>query len=171
MESVFDLPAHPLFVHTPLVLMPLLALAAIAVALRPRWRQAFGPVLIVASVVLVGVTVMATQSGEQFDNLLEDQGVEIDIEDHQSLGEATQTLVLVFAALLVGSSTVAMVGARRRGSHSTGASGALGWAGHALAVAAVVLGVLGSIWMFRTGHEGAKLVWDGTIPSEQSGDE
>jgi len=178
-ESVFDLPAHPLFVHTPLVLMPLLALAAMAVALRPRWRRAFGPVLILASLALVVVTVMATQSGEAFDKILDEQGVEVDIEDHQSLGETSQIMAIVFAGLMVGSTVVAMIGSGRRGGSGrtpaarpgSGAGGALGLVGHALAVGAVVFGILGSVWMFRTGHEGAKLVWDGTIPAEESGDE
>lgn len=176
---MFDLPAHPLFVHTPLVLMPLLALAAIAAALRLRWRRAFGPLLILASLALVLVTVMTTQSGVAFNRVLEDQGVEIDIEDHKSLGEASRALAVVFAGLLVGSSALAMIGSGRSGGSGrastsrsgSGAGGALRWVGHALAAGAVVFGVLGSIWMFRTGHEGAKLVWDGTIPAEESSDE
>ncbi len=159
--------------------MPLLALATIAVALRPKWRKAFGPLLILASVALVVVTIMAAQSGGEFNEILEDQGVEIDIEDHQSLGEATRILAVVFAALTVGSSAVAMLGTGPRGGSGrtpatrpgSGAGGALAMVGHTLAAGAVVFGVLGSIWMFRTGHEGAKLVWDGTIPTEEPKDE
>ncbi len=174
MESVFDLPAHPLFVHTPLVLMPLLALAVLAVAIRPGWRRSFGPLLIVASLALVVVTILATESGEAFDEVLDKQGIEIDIEDHQALGEATRLLVIVFAGLLVASSVVALMGPSRPGrsrSASRGPRGALGAVGHALAAATVLVGVLASVWMFRTGHEGAKVVWDGTIPTEESGED
>lgn len=37
--TVFGLPAHPLVVHAVVVLLPLAAVAAIAAALVPRWRQ------------------------------------------------------------------------------------------------------------------------------------
>ena len=182
-ESIFDLPAHPLFVHTPLVLMPLLALVALALALRPRWRVSFGPVAALGGVGLLIVTILATQSGQAFYNALERQGQEVSIEDHQELAETTRLLVILFVASLLVLVAVSWIrstrssgSVRSAGDRSLSAAQAtspdplLVWMGHGLAALTVVLGVAGSIWMFRTGHEGASVVWDGTLREESQDD-
>ncbi len=42
MDTVFGLPTHPLAVHGPVVLLPLVALATVVLAVRERWRSRAG---------------------------------------------------------------------------------------------------------------------------------
>lgn len=175
METIFDLPAHPLFVHTPLVLMPLLTVVAIVVAVRPPWRASFGVWTILGSLGLLVTTMFAVQSGEAFDEALQRQGAILDISAHEELAETTRIFVLLFVLFSVVTAVLAFRSSRPRAA-SVGAAAAssvenakntVTMVGHACAVLAVVIGLLGSVWMFRTGHEGAKLVWDGTIQPEE----
>lgn len=160
-----------MFVHVPLVLMPLLALAAIAVAVRPVWRARFGIVLGLASVAVVAATQIAVQSGEAFDDLLHGQAP---IDRHAELARQSRLLAAGFALSLLATVAVAAVQRKRRrgpvfGAPDRGPAAArrprsrLAVLGHACATVAVLLGMLGTVWMLRTGHEGAKAVWDGTV--------
>ena len=39
--TIFGIPAHPLLVHAVVVLLPLAAVCAAALAVRPSWRQRY----------------------------------------------------------------------------------------------------------------------------------
>jgi hypothetical protein len=45
------LPAHPLFVHVPVILIPTTVVAAIVLVLRPAWLSRYGVALALASIV------------------------------------------------------------------------------------------------------------------------
>ena len=62
-DTLGGLPAHPLFVHLPVALVPLAAIGAVCMAVRPQWRQRFGvPVAIIAGVGFIG-TLLAASTG------------------------------------------------------------------------------------------------------------
>ena len=62
--TLFGLPAHPLLVHIPIVLLPLVGIGAIAIAVSPKARRRFGTVVLaLAGVAFIG-TVLAAGSGE-----------------------------------------------------------------------------------------------------------
>src|SRR3954452_24462816 len=63
-HTAFGLPAHPLILHVPVVFVPLLGLAAIALAIRPRERFAL-PVA-AFSVVTLAATLLTVGAGEAF---------------------------------------------------------------------------------------------------------
>jgi uncharacterized membrane protein len=67
LDQLFDLPAHPLLVHVPVVLVPL-ALFVSLVALVPRARRIAAPAA--AALALVGGigVVLATGSGENLED-------------------------------------------------------------------------------------------------------
>ena len=46
--TLFGLPAHPLLVHIPIVLLPLVGIGAIAIACLRQARQRFGTAVLVA---------------------------------------------------------------------------------------------------------------------------
>jgi len=50
------LPTHPLLVHIPVVLVPLAAFGAIAIAARPKWMTHYG-------LLLLGTTTVITIAG------------------------------------------------------------------------------------------------------------
>ena len=152
MKTIFDLPAHPLFVHLPIVLLPIVAAGAIILLFRTSWRVPAAPALAAATAVTAISAVLAARSGDELNAALEDRIGDL-AADHQALGETTVWLTLAFFIGTLG--VVATVRssrvAERRGLQTV------------TLAATVVLGVLATVWMIRTGHEGASIVWDGVL--------
>lgn len=163
MKTIFDLPAHPLLIHLPVVLVPLTAMVAVALAARPQWRRSLGPALAAAVVVATVGTVLAARSGEALNDALKDR-IGTLAETHQQLGETTVILTIAF-----GIAMLAVAIADRRMDPVVAASGAIARSEWLVRVAmgiTALVGLLATIWMIRTGHEGATIVWEGVIPDE-----
>ena len=153
MESIFDLPAHPLFVHFPIVLVPLAALGAIVLVFNDDLRRRYGLALAAATFVGAIATILAAASGEPFNDLLPLGDV---ADKHRDLGETARLLSIVFFV-----TAAAMVGIERFRPSLLSPT-----ALRALSGVVAVVGVLATIWMIRTGHEGARITWDGVLPKE-----
>ncbi len=156
MESIGELPSHPLFVHAPVVLMPLLAIFAVVLLARPAWRRQVGWALPVLSVGLALATFLAKESGEELKGLLGDFAPNTD--KHEGL--ANTALVLILLLLVVSTAMVVADRLARRDGPAW-----LSTAAVALVGLSVVFAGMATIWMFRAGHEGARLVWKGTVQS------
>lgn len=150
MEAIFDLPAHVLFVHFPVVMTPLAALAAIVVAVLPSARRKAGLVVLGWMVVVFVSILLAMSSGEGFDELLQESAP---IDDHESLAETTRLFVLALVLSLVGLVVPA------RTSKETPR-----WLTTGFAALTIVFAVLSAVWVIRTGHEGARVTWTGIVP-------
>jgi hypothetical protein len=149
-DSFAGLPLHPLAVHAVVVLLPVTALAVIAVAVRPAWRVAATPVAVLAALMVV-VSFVARQSGSALQARLSGlmaNGATV-AADHGRLGAVLPlfALALFVTALLVRA-------ARSRPVLNVWAVG--------LAVV-VGLGTLG--WTVMVGDSGARAVWGSTISS------
>ncbi len=155
MESIFDLPSHPLFVHFPIAFVPLVVVGVISTLARPAWRGPLGPFLVAGAVVSLAALVLARRSGEEMYELLDR---EPSIGKHQDLASQSVLLWLAFVVVLV-----AAVIVHRRGGAPAAASaaraGRIRAVATALVVASVALGVVSTVWIARTGHEGAKSHW------------
>lgn len=152
MRSLFDLPAHPFFIHLPLVLVPFNAVAAIVLAVRPSWRVRGVPVLAASAFVAAGGAVLAARSGDELNQVLAPQIGDL-AEKHQSLGETAVWLSIGFLVATIG---VALL---QRMWSSVDREGVLRGA----MAATAVIGVAAMVWIIRTGHEGSRIVWDGVI--------
>lgn len=64
--EVAGLPLHPLLVHLPVVLVPLLVLLTLAYVLIPPVRQRIGWAVLALAVVAPGAVFLARESGEKF---------------------------------------------------------------------------------------------------------
>ena len=92
MFETFDgLPAHPLVVHLPVVLVPLAALAVLALALRPRLLRTFGVVVTVLAGVGFAGALLATNSGEALEESFRAAGQTIPetLRDHAEITATT----------------------------------------------------------------------------------
>ena len=156
MEKILDLPAHPLFVHAPVVLAPLVCLAAIALAVRPGWRRPYRWHLVVATALVAIATQLAIGSGEAFDEALDGAAP---IDEHADLAETTRLWLIGWLLLGVGAAAHGRWVADRAAGDERSVN-----VQHALAGLAAILGIVATIWMFRTGHEGAQIVWQNTLP-------
>ena len=148
MGELFGTPAHPLLVHIPIVLLPLLAVAAIAMAVKPALRSRLTWVLFGTTLITAAVTYWATQAGQHLRNALQPAlGTKAD--RHMELGNQTALLATIF---FVGAAC--MVVMNHWFKRLTRSATVLAW------VVALV-GVVAAVWVIRTGHEGARITWDG----------
>ena len=158
MKSLFHLPAHPLFVHAPVVLMPLVALFALALALRRDWRERYIWQFVASCAVLLGATLLAARTGEAFNTVVKDS---VPTKKHQDLADTTRIIVaLLFLASL---GVVASIRRDLRATARDPASSSARRVSRLASWAAAAISVIGTIWMIRTGHEGARMVWSGTL--------
>ena len=153
-EGPFDLisgiPVHPLVVHAAVVLLPLAALALIAVFLVPRWRSTFGWLVLAGLFVGAGAAFVAKESGEA---LAARVGLP---QEHASWGDRlpiVAILLLVVAAIWLWPQR----GSQGRGPASTSTmTTVLGIIAIVLAVAVIGLTIV-------VGHSGAEAVWQGRL--------
>jgi len=158
-RSIVGLPAHPLLVHLPVVLVPLTAAAAaVAVAVR-RLRRILAPVVAAMALVALLGAVFAAGSGEALRESLTTVDTAL-VDRHAELGETLRNLtaLMLVAAVVFALAAVpdrlglrdgSVVGrvVRRRGVLAGSA------------VALIVVAGLATAWAVRAGHTGAEAVW------------
>lgn len=154
------IPAHPLLVHAPVVLVPLLALLASAYALVPAVRPHTRWVLGLLALATPIATLLTKLSGDAFFARLQDRDEVTPeffptLENHQQLG--TLTLYATTALAIVTLALVYFVGPRVAGGAGSRRVLSLVLGGLALVAAAVSL-----YYVIRTGDSGAKAVWSGS---------
>lgn len=138
--------------------MPLAFLLTIVLAAKPAWRRRAGFIPAVAAAVVFVVTLLAVLSGQAFDEVVGDR---VDTSDHEGL--AIITVVLVGCFFLASTSLAIVDRWRGKGGPPWLASATL-----ASLTATVLLAATATWWMVQTGEEGARLVWDGVITSDDS---
>ena len=148
LDTISGIPSHPLFVHVPVVLIPLVGLAAIALAFRPDWRAALGWWPAAAVGMCLIATFLAVGSGNAFDDRLD--GL-VDTERHESLALTTLTLVAVFFGATVGQRLL------------RNSDGRLRLVERAVTLLVVVSAGMAVWWTFLTGEEGARITWSGVV--------
>jgi uncharacterized membrane protein len=139
-STAFGLPAHPLILHVPVVLVPILGLAALVAVAKPQW---FGVPLAAFAVVTLAATLLTVGAGEAF---LETQPRLQDdptMKDHEGAGQTVRFCMVLLTAGLLGLLWV------KKGAGNV-----------ALRVAVVLFAVCAVGFTIRAGHLGAKLVWD-----------
>jgi uncharacterized membrane protein len=151
-HRLFGLPAHPLLLHAPVVLVPLLALALLAVAARPSLFDVHGVGLGVLSVVSMAATFLAVGAGQAF---REDRGGGPPDEmhrlaEHADAGETLRLAMIGVTAVVL----VALFLWRRRDDRPA-------WLAPAVRVLFVIGAVAAAFLVIRTGHLGAQLTWGG----------
>lgn len=169
-DEILGLPAHPLMVHAPVVLIPITVLLAVGYGLVPPLRPRLGWVLVLASLAGAGSAWAAAQAGETMAATLQTSPA---LNEHGNFGE----LLWKYAGLLaVAAVALVVVDTSRRNraiyarddddygySHRAASSSG----GTMLTVVSLVLtlGLLGAagvagFYVARTGHTGAIMVWD-----------
>jgi hypothetical protein len=153
LTSISGLPAHPLFAHIPVVLIPLAAIGAVAM-LWPRVRDRIGWV-VVGLVFVAGIaTQLAVDSGQSLEHYVRESQL---VRDHTHMGENIRPWVLLMFLALLGVMIVARV-ARGRADAPDGRD-PLRIAGITLAALSIVFSGLATYWIYQIGHSGSKAVW------------
>ena len=157
------LPIHPLIVHIPVVMVPLSLVGIVAVLIRPAWKRWMLPLVTVALGASVVAIQLAVGSGRELESTL---GTSTFIKAHQHLALQARPMVLVFFLLVAG----AWYLDRRTPADDQPDGGGATAQAHAAKVVlplALVVGVLATTWVARTGEAGAKATWQGEIGYSQ----
>ena len=168
------LPAHPLFLHVPVILIPVVGIAALGLAARPAWWGRHGVWVTALAVVALGALNLTMGAGKA---LRADLGVPIAgfggaggqaalIARHEHAADLLRIFMILFTAVLIVSLAVYRAESGLRiaaldrllaGLRDTAA------ATIALRAAMAVLAVLCLYLVFHTGDLGAKAVWQGRV--------
>jgi uncharacterized membrane protein len=166
-----DLPAHPLFVHVPVILIPTAVVGALVLIARPEWLGRYGIALCLISIIAMSSIFVTMQAGSALRGELHLHGEAASlISEHSQAANIlaivftlfTAILILTFAAYRIsgGMPTGLAIVDVPLGSRSTF---------NGLRVLLVVLALVAGFFTFRTGDLGAKAVWAGKVHAAQSG--
>jgi hypothetical protein len=168
------LPAHPLFLHVPVILIPVAGLAALALAARPSWWARHGVWVTAVAVVALGATNLTMGAGEELrEDLFGGSGGFVApggvggsnlIAQHADAADTLRIFVILFTAALIvtlavyrADTGITSLDGVLAGMRDTPAVTAL------LRLAVAVLAVGSLYYVFHTGDLGAKAVWQGRI--------
>jgi hypothetical protein len=163
------LPAHPLFIHVPVILIPVSVLGALAITVRPDWIERYGILLCLCAIVAMSSIFLAINAGGQLQSALHLQGRAAQlINEHASAATVLELGFIAFTAILILNFSAYRIG----GGSPTGLVVADSVLGHAqvkllLRALLVILALFCAFYVFRVGDLGAKAVWQGRIQAVQ----
>ncbi len=154
-DRLFGIPAHPLLVHVPVVLLPLCVVIALMMVTRPRLVDQWGYPAIGLSVVAAIGTILAAETGEGLERILNEKSPAL--ENHAKWGDITKIVAVVFVVFLI-----AFVLITKRRSSTTETNGSASMKGIAVALTvAMALSGIGTVFaVVKTGHSGATQAWE-----------
>ncbi|MEV8513231.1 hypothetical protein [Dactylosporangium sp. NPDC051484] len=157
-DRVLGIPAHPLYIHAAVVLVPLLVLAAVLYAVWPASRRHIRWSLVVFALAAPGATFFAKESGEAFSAHRAFQAPQMKalVAEHEDY--ADMLFRFVFLLAVVALVMVFMIPPAAGGRVRIKARSAAYWA---VAGLAVVLSGVSMYYCYRTGDSGAHMVWSG----------
>ncbi|MFZ0043180.1 MAG: DUF2231 domain-containing protein [Solirubrobacteraceae bacterium] len=171
------LPAHPLFLHVPVILIPVVVVAALCLVVRPRWFVAHGVWIALLAVIALGALNLTMGAGNA---LRADLGLNGGfgpaalVARHAHAASILRILTILFTAVLIVSVAVFRTADRR----ITGIGlfdAPLAWVrssaplAAALRVLLAVLALASAYFVFHTGDLGAKAVWQGRVSGSHPG--
>jgi hypothetical protein len=165
------LPAHPLFVHVPVILIPTTIVAAVLFALKPQWLTRYGIALALVSILAMSSIFLAMQAGAALRGALDLQGNAAKlISEHSHAAHILAIVYVLFTATLI----VTFAAGRISGGMPTGLSILDSLLTPkpmltALRVLLVLLALVAGYMCFRTGDLGAKAVWQGRLQAVHGG--
>ena len=158
LENLFGLPAHPLLVHMPVVIIPLAGIIAIVFAFKPAWLDRFGWGLVALTGLGALGGILAAASGEGLEDASGEGGAAL--EDHAELGEIARTLGIVFFLVVLGVVLARYFARKNASTEGVWAKVGSKGAGVVMSILLVMSAAAATVTIAQAGHQGAKLVWD-----------
>lgn len=148
-DSMLGLPAHVLFLHVPVVLVPMVCTLIAALAIRPTWRAKWGLATGILATGTMAATIITVGAGNA---LATERGgiTQPKLADHADFGEQTRLMIIVLTIAFI----LLLVADRQWTLPPVAAP--------IIAVAFTALAILTIVWVARTGHLGAELVYGGS---------
>jgi hypothetical protein len=153
--EIGGLPAHVLLVHAVVVLAPIAGLGAIVYAVAPRWWRYLAWPLGVLSLVLVPVSLLTAQAGEQLEKVRPASDL---VHEHAQQGDVLKVVSGIFFVLVAAMLAVTYEPFGRRLAFLSGLRD-----NRVVRVTLLVAGAAaGAFFIYQsiiTGHSGAASVW------------
>jgi hypothetical protein len=166
------LPAHPLFLHVPVIMIPLVSIAAVALSARVQWLAQYGLLIATVAVGTLIATVLTMGAGTALADKLTSEGrggggvnpsASADRPDYISQhADAARVLRILMFLFVIGLVVLVLSDRVGRGLTRLGGVGALisrRPIALALRVGVVLLAIACFIQVIRVGDLGAKAVW------------
>ena len=159
-DTISGLPVHPLVVHVAVIVLPLSALAFVAIVLVRRLRRSYGWLTLLGLFAGTAAAVAAKESGEALAKRVGTPATHASYGDLLPLIGAVLAIVALVWMVMQRQSARRAAGAGASGepARDSGAVKVLGAAGIVAAGATLVMTVL-------VGHSGAEAVWGNRIAS------
>ncbi len=153
-DTIFGIPLHPLVVHVAVVLVPLAALALIAVGWRKEWRKVYMLPIVLMALAGAGAAMLAAQTGEAIQGTVREAaravGQRANFGDHPQNGNVAEIAALLFAMTAVGFWAIDQWGDRFQLKP---------WMPKAAYAVSSIVGLFAVLTIVIAGHSGAVLVW------------
>jgi hypothetical protein len=153
------LPAHPLFVHIPVVLLPLVAIGAVAMAFSARIRDRLGWLVLGLTIVAGLSTQLTIESGQALVDSVPKSNA---LDRHIAIAESIRPLALLLFLVALG---VMLIDRRARAdwpfprrSQTTPPV----WVSPVLATLTAVVALATCARLYQIGDTGAKATWQHT---------
>jgi hypothetical protein len=175
LTHIDGLPAHVLFVHFVVVLVPLTALAAVVCAVQPRYARRLGPALPLLGLVTLALVPVTTHAGEWLESRVGDNPL---VRKHTELGDgllpwAMGLFLVTLGVWWLGRRSARPAEAAGSGTADGTATGARWTSPTVLRTAAAVLALAVSVGavvdVYRIGETGAKAAWQDNYDGSASG--
>ena len=168
MNTFFGIPAHPLLVHIPTVLLPLAALGVVLMVIKPAWHLRYRWAVLALSFVGAIGAVLAADAGENLGaRITAQQGPESRSlwRDHADAGDTARLFGVIFFVVVAAYILIPWFVERRRTQQREITVPAFVRPALMVLVLAASAGTV--ITIVQAGHSGAKAVWCGvtTPPS------
>lgn len=173
MNTFLGLPAHPLLVHLPVVLLPLTAVGVVLLVARRAWCERYRWVVLGIGVIGTVGAILAAQSGEGLEEQLrakEGTAAVQAIHDHTEAGDLARTVAIVFLAALAAYVVIPWLlerSARRAAGHETSSPGREGqakatprWLRVVLSLIVIAAASASTVTVIEAGHSGASRAWE-----------
>ena len=148
-DTINGLPVHALVVHAVVVLLPLAAIGAIAIAIVPKLSLRFGVLVWLGALAAFGAALVAERAGRVLEQRV---GLPEEHAQHANWGEQVKFYA---AALAVVSFLMWIIDRRTAGHRSTAAK--------IIAIVLILAGVAALYGVFRAGDSGSRAVWEQEI--------
>ena len=162
------LPAHPLFLHVPVVFIPLAAIGALVLVARPRWLAGNAGLWVgLAAVVALGSLNLTMSAGDKLRSALGldgSTGAAHLVSEHAAAAGVLRILTIAFVAVYLIALAVAVTGAGERSGIELGDRifarlRSVPGAEITLRILVALLSLASLFYVYRVGDLGAKAVW------------
>jgi Predicted membrane protein (DUF2231) len=150
-DSISGVPLHPLVVHAAVVLIPLAALALIALGWKQEWRRHYALPIALLAIAGAVAALIASATGENLESTIRQAaGTRVRFGDHPEQGDTAKVFAVIFA---MGATGVWALEAYRERLRLQA------WTATAAYAGSSVLGAIAIATIVIAGHSGAALAW------------